>query len=364
MRISGFIGALVLASGGCAGSQASRHAEPYALLIPNAETAPDPLPENTTLIEAEPPPDEPSLEPIARKLTQARRLYRDLAFEASLDELRRAQEELEAQLTSERTYGLLDRTLLLRALDELALGRMGQARDAFRQSALLRPDREGLDPAEFSPEVRTEYARARDALRTEAPFAVRVDSEPTGAELLVDGVQAGRTPASVRLHRGRHYLVFRAPGYEAEARIVDVADEQVPSIRVELEPLSGARVAGELAELDAAEFSRLESSTRLGLVPSAGAALPVHIGRQSPGWAAALIERGSGDIRAGASSTIPNLGLAVPELVSTLRDTPQEKPLVRKWWFWTAIGVAVVGTSLGLYFGLRKQPEPQLVIAR
>jgi hypothetical protein len=364
MRIFGFLSALVLAVGGCAGSQPSRHSEPYALLIPNGETAPDPLPDDTTLIEAEPPPEEPSLEPIAQRLTQARRLYRDLAFEASLDELRRAQDRLEAQLTSERTYGLLDQTHLLRALDELALGRMGTARDALRQSALLRPHREGLDPAEFSPEVRNEYALARQGLQTEAPFAMQVDSEPTGAELLVDGAEAGRTPASVRLHRGRHYLVFRAPGHETEARVVDVVDEQAPSLRVELEPLSKARVAGDLAELDAAEFLALESSLRLGLVPSAGAASPVHIGKQSPGWAAALIERGSGDIRAGASSEVPNLALAVPELVGALRDTPQEKPLVRKWWFWTVIGVAVVGTSLGLYFGLRKQPEPQLVVAR
>jgi len=363
MKLSGFIGVLVLAVGGCAGSQASRHSEPYALLIPNGETAPDPLPENTTLIEAEPPPDEPSLEPIARRLTQGRRLYRDLAFEASLEELRRAQDKLEAQLTSERTYDLLDRTLLLRALDELALGQMGPAREALRQSALLRPSRDGLDPAEFSPEVRTEYARAREALRTEAPFAVRVDTVPTGAELLVDGVQAGRTPASVRLHRGRHYLVFRAPGHEPKARIVDVADEPVPSLQVELEPLGDARVAGELAELDAAEFARLDSSLRLGLVPSAGGASPVHVGKQSPGWAAALIERDSGDILTGASSKIPNLELAVPELVSTLRDAPQETPLVRKWWLWTVIGVVVVGATLGLYFGLRKEPEPQLVIA-
>jgi hypothetical protein len=363
MKLSGVIGVLVLAVSGCAGSQASRHSEPFALLIPNGETAPDPLPENTTLIKAEPPPDEPSLEPIARRLTQARRLYRDLAFEASLEELRRAQDKLEAQLTAERTYRLLDRTHLLRALDELALGRMDRAREALHQSALLRPSRDGLDPAEFSPEVRIEYARAREALRTEAPFAVRVDSEPTGAELLVDGVQAGRTPASVRLHRGRHYLVFRAPGHETETRVVDVADEPVPSLQVELEPLGDARVAGELSELDAEEFAGLDSSLRLGLVPSAGSASPVHVGKQSPGWAAALVERGSGDILVGASSKIPNLDLAVPELVSTLRDAPQERPLVRKWWFWTVIGIAVVGTSLGLYFGLRKQPEPQLVIA-
>ena len=65
-------------------------------------------------------------------------------------------------------------------------------------------DIDSLDPAEFSPDVRAEYDAVRDALATEAAFALATETEPPGAELTLDGRKVGRTPISVRLHRGRH----------------------------------------------------------------------------------------------------------------------------------------------------------------
>jgi hypothetical protein len=226
---------------------------------------------------------------IEQRILRARRLYRDLAFQASLDELSRAQEELEVRLDAENTYQALDDAVLLRALNELALGNQQAARNALRQAVILRPKRTSLDPAEFAPDVRAEYERVRDGLGREAPLPLATESEPSGAELELDGRQAGLTPISVRLHDGRHYLVFRSPGLIAAPRIIDVDGEPLGVLRVALDPL---------------------------------------------------------------------------DPVFTPADASPTKPLVRKWWFWTVIGMAVVGTSLGLYFGLRNQPEPQLVIAR
>ena len=358
------MGTVLTVVSGCAGSQAHRNNEPYALLLPNHEPGPDPLPENTHLIEAEPPPEDASLKSIEGRLTRARRLYRDLTFRASLDELARAQEELEAHLESTEAYDLLDRVFLLRALDELALGHLEQARGAFRQAAILRPERTSLDPAEFSPDVRAEYDAVRDTLATEAAFALAAETEPSGAKVTSDGRKAGHTPTSLRLHRGRHYLVFRAPHHVAHRQVVDIDDEPPAPLRVELEALSSEQVAGQLAELDAAAFAALDSIARLGLVPAADGATPVHIGSQDSGWGAALLDPISGDIRLTAAAGASSLNLAVPDLVYSLRDEQRPKPLVRKWWFWTVIGAAVVVTSLGLYMGLRKQPEPQLVIGR
>ena len=347
---------------GCAGSQAHRNNEPYALLLPNRESGPHPLPENTRVIDTEPPPEEASMESIEGRLTHARRLYRDLAFRASLDELDRIQEELEARLGAEEAYDLLDRVFLLRALDELALGDLEQARGTLKQAAMLRPERTSLDPAEFSPDVRAEYNTVLHTLRTEAALALAAQTEPPGAELTLDGRKVGLAPISVRLHRGRHYLVFRATNHITQQRVVDVEVEPLAPLRVELEALSPAQVAGQLAELDAAAFGALDSVSRVGLVPAADEAAPVHIGSQGAGWGAALLDPLSGDIRLTATSETPNLNLAVPELVYSLRDVPHPRPLVRKWWLWTVVGAAVLATSLGLYFGLRKEPEPQLII--
>lgn len=354
----------VIAAGGCASSQTDRHAAPYALLIPGGETAPDPLPRDTRLIETERRPTDDALQSPETRLARARRLYRDLAFEASLEELRRAQVELEAELRRIESYDLLDRLFLLRGLGELALGRPEQAEASLRQATFLRSDRASLDPAEFAPDVRTAYARARDPLRTEAPFALSIETTPTGARLVVDGASHATTPASVRLHSGRHYLMLQALGYATETRIVDVSGESAPSLRVELTPLDDFRLAGELAELDTDEFAELDDALRLRLVPLADGASPVHIGRTGTGWGAALLDTRSGEIQDTRFSNAASLDRALPELVESLRDTPQKKPLVRQWWLWTVVGVVVVGTTLGLYFGLREQPETQLVIAQ
>jgi len=274
---------------GCAGANGSGPGEPSAELRPN-DTVGGELPrDDEGVMESDPTKTKPSMASIEQRIQRARRLYRDLAFQASLDELSRAQEELEARLDAEDTYQVLDDVMLLRALDELALGNQQAARNALRQAVVLRPKRTSLDPAEFAPDVRAEYELIRNDLRREAPLPLATQSEPSGAELELDGRPAGLTPMSVRLHDGRHYLVFRSPGHFAAPRIIDVDGEPMGVLRVELDPLD-----------------------------------PVY----SPA------------------------------------DAPTTKPLVRKWWFWTVIGVAVVGTSLGLYFGLRNPPEPQLAIAR
>ena len=349
-----------VALGGCAGSSTARHSAPYSLLLPAESVAPSPLPENTQTVEMEPPELVPSAASVEERILRARRLYRDLAFRASLEELDRAQADAEQRLTVDDTTALLDRIHLLRALDHLALGDEDEASKALRQAAMLRPDREGLDPAEYSPQVRAAYGQAKSALATEAPFALHAESEPS-ASVSSDGHPVGSTPLVLRLHRGRHHLVFRAPRFAASLRSVDVDAEAELRLRVELEALRPAQVAGRLSLLSAPELAALPSAERAGVVPP-GSAPPVHVGKEDDGWRAALIDPASGNIVRSVSTRSAALELAVPELVHSLRDAPQEKPLVRKWWFWTAIGVAVVATSLGLYFGLRKQPEPQLVI--
>ncbi len=274
---------------GCAGANGQGQSEAPGALSSNETTGGELSQGTTQATEPVATNGGPPQASIERRIQVARRLYRDLAFQASLDELRRAQEELEARLDAETTYPSLDDIVLMRALDELALGNPQAARAALRQAVILRPERISLDPAEFAPDVRAEYERVRDELRREAPLPLATESRPAGAELELNGRPAGLTPMSVRLHDGRHYLVFRSPGHLATPRIVDVEGVPLGVLRVELDPL---------------------------------------------------------------------------EPVFTPVDASPTKPLVRKWWFWTVIGVAVVGTSLGLYFGLRKAPETQLVIAR
>jgi len=52
--------------------------------------------------------------------------------------------------------------------------------------------------------------------------SLRVDSDPSGAEVLVDGVSRGNTPSAMRLAVGSHQLVVRRDGH-THARTVTIA---------------------------------------------------------------------------------------------------------------------------------------------
>jgi PEGA domain len=52
---------------------------------------------------------------------------------------------------------------------------------------------------------------------------VRFETEPSGAEIVIDGAVEGKTPAVVFLNYGNHDLVFRLSGYEAVKNTITVA---------------------------------------------------------------------------------------------------------------------------------------------
>ena len=61
----------------------------------------------------------------------------------------------------------------------------------------------------------------------EGPALILVESEPAGAEILIDKVACGKTPAVIRdAETGRHTLELSLPGYERLVTQIDVPDEQ------------------------------------------------------------------------------------------------------------------------------------------
>jgi formylglycine-generating enzyme required for sulfatase activity len=66
---------------------------------------------------------------------------------------------------------------------------------------------------------------------------VSVESDPAGATVLVDGVEAARTPADVEILSGDRELEVRLPGYNAWARVLSVTagePQQLPAIKLAL----------------------------------------------------------------------------------------------------------------------------------
>ena len=75
------------------------------------------------------------------------------------------------------------------------------------------------------------------ALFNERERVVTIESEPSGAEVQIDGERVDTTPIGrpVRVPPGRHELTFKHPNAPDEQRTVDVGPGQRTTVDVEME---------------------------------------------------------------------------------------------------------------------------------
>jgi hypothetical protein len=133
---------VVIAARGASIEQARRAAGTQARVIEVAAVAASPLAR------------------VAASLDQARALYRDLAFEESLGAVAEASVVLTGAPDTVETRELRHQALVLRATNQIALGRVEDARGSLIEAVRLRPDAQ-LDEARHPPDVRTAYDAAR-----------------------------------------------------------------------------------------------------------------------------------------------------------------------------------------------------------
>jgi tetratricopeptide (TPR) repeat protein len=204
-----------------------------------------------------------------------------------------------------------------RALEEAELGNFAEAREQFARAHTLFPNARtlrGLGISEFELRhylVSVDYLdqalasgvkplegnlrKETESLLTRASSylgALRIALTPSSATLVIDGA---RTVASlsepVRLEVGDHLLEFRASGYVSERRQVTVRGGQSEPLEVQLTAATASAAAREPA-------------------PAVGSA----------------------DQTATRSEHVP---------------------VYKRWWLWTAIGVVVVGATVGTVIALK-----------
>ena len=69
----------------------------------------------------------------------------------------------------------------------------------------------------------------------EEPALVNFNSDPPGADILIDGNLAGNTPSTLHVDAGRHVIQLRIGGYRSWTRNMVVEPGSSPSIRATLE---------------------------------------------------------------------------------------------------------------------------------
>jgi hypothetical protein len=69
----------------------------------------------------------------------------------------------------------------------------------------------------------------------EEPATVDFNSNPPGADILIDGVLVGNTPSTQHVNAGRHVIQLRIGGYSSWTRTMMIEPGSYPSIRATLE---------------------------------------------------------------------------------------------------------------------------------
>lgn len=191
-------------------------------------------------------------------------------------------------------------------LCELALGLWVDA-DAHLQQALANKTDAWIHKNERS------LKTALDGLQEKLGF-VDVWGEPVGAKVAIDGRAAGTLPMDhpLRLPSGRHSLLIEAPGFLIDTRFVEVAPRTVAREHVALAPVPV-----------------LTQPT-----PRPLEALPPPPSTQPAGTVVTNTEA--------VSDGSPKADSASPD------------PIYKRWWFWTAIGVAAVAAGGAVFILTRK----------
>jgi hypothetical protein len=149
---------------------------------------------------------------VAELLRAAEADFLALRFDAATARLDDGARILDNQPPSVRVEAAFIRLQLLRGRVAEARGGAGAA-EAFARAAEAAIEIE-LDEAEYPPRVREAYVAARAAVRARPRGSVEVTSQPSDAEIEVDGQLAGRTPARVALPPGRCFMSVTRAGFK------------------------------------------------------------------------------------------------------------------------------------------------------
>ncbi len=131
---------------------------------------------------------------------------------------------------------------------------------------------------------------------------VSLISQPEGATVRVDkfsGSPAGTTPVILKLSAGEHLVLFEKPGYEKMHKTVTVRSGKIAMLTVTLKPVVTPR------RVEPRRTDPRRTEPRPGVTPDPGTA-------PAPG---------------------------------------KPKPVWKRWWLWTGVGVAVVAMGLGAVAG-------------
>ncbi|MCS6915542.1 MAG: PEGA domain-containing protein [Myxococcales bacterium] len=240
-----------------------------------------------------------------------------------------------------------------------------------------------FDPERHPPQLAAPLEEARRAVSRLARGALRIETDPPGAQAFVDGTYVGVTPLEVSdLLVGEHYLTFRKLGFRKGVRVAQVSARSRQVVQARLQPLDKYllvkqtmdRLAGKLgaARLDPVadtlkETLYLDHAVFLRIGPPLGNTLPLaaflydlrtrmllahtEVRLDPAGQREELMEQ----VAARLYAAVDYDHMLKPPPEPPPSPVAVRRPLYRRWWFLTALGaIAASVTAVGLGVGLTR----------
>lgn len=288
-------------------------------------------------------------------------------------------ELFESNLEAVRREQLID-AYMIGAIARCRLHRQRECEEMFGRVVVFREQHE-YDAARYPAEYQDVFERVRARITAGPRASLAVTTEPAGAEVYVDGRSYGPSPAVVPdLLVGDHYVTLkhiasvktiRRASVSASGSAVSYTLAPNERSRLVASPEAQAAIRGELGEERAGTSIRSLGSTLgaaqvlIGIVtPETAETVHVHVYLYDMRTRFLLAQREASMSTDDAGMDVArqlavdlyegvDLSGAVAAPEDALHDTVERRPeLYEEWWFWTVIGVAVVGIAVGVGVGV------------
>lgn len=305
-------------------------------------------------------------------LQKGREALFKMEIDGAIAQLSDAVDQLIAVLPYIKKQELADAMMAV-AVAHFQKGKTPAMQQALKRLFVWRPNYTA-DPAQVPPQMNEAVEAARQQVGQLPRADLQVSSEPSGAQVFVDGDYIGVAPLSVPgLAVGEHYITLKKLGYKRGLRVAQVKEsggspvvgKLTRSDKYLLVEQAVVKVAGQMGQspidsvvdnlretlfLDQTVFVKLRKLTGDDLELSA------HLydlrSRQ-------LISKQTSNLR--VQNSVPQVGAlatAADRLYSGVDydgglrapvDKPppapaDTRPLYKRWWFWAAVGVIAAGT--------------------